>query len=73
MLLLLQSLLIMCSILTIVKGNCGPCGPMPKHYEELECIGKHIDGPCCPERYIIDISMKRNIYWTSRLDMNVLN
>lgn len=48
---LLHSLLILCAALTSVKGNCGPCGPIPKHYEELGCVGKYIDGPCCPERY----------------------
>lgn len=49
---LLEFLLVVSAAFTIVSGNCGPCGPMPKHYEELGCVGKHIDGPCCPERYI---------------------
>ncbi|KAG4076396.1 hypothetical protein HA402_005839 [Bradysia odoriphaga] len=47
----LNVLLISCATITVVRGNCSPCGPMPKHYEELGCVGKYIDGPCCPERY----------------------
>lgn len=47
---LLEFVLTFFAAITVVKANCAPCSPMPKHYEELGCIGKHIDGPCCPER-----------------------
>ncbi|KAJ6644485.1 hypothetical protein Bhyg_09454 [Pseudolycoriella hygida] len=48
---LLNVLLLLSVACVSVHCNCGPCGPMPKHYEELRCVGQYIDGPCCHERY----------------------
>lgn len=32
-----------------ITGNCSPCEPPPKHYDEFNCTGVVLkQGQCCP-------------------------
>lgn len=36
-----------------VNGNCSPCPPPPKHYEEFKCTGITLQqGQCCAVKYL---------------------
>lgn len=38
---------------TSLAANCSlTCPQIPKHYEELGCLGVTLAGSCCPERLV---------------------